>query len=239
MNTRRRTTALLIGLSILGGANGAEPMRDPLTVLSALADRMYTVGETTGKAADMMEAEVKAADEVRRYVASGATDGLLAKEDGGQSPLAAAAYMGYPNVIEALLTSKLVKSHVNDPDRMGMTPWIAATFSMKQSLWTCNPAAFEDPYKFVPMLVTQPYYLLNPTPPYRKARALLEAAGAVADLAAAKALWLSSCQNGSAGAKAKVQASSDLQMTLQELGAADLIDQAVKMRNKAAEAQQR
>ncbi|MBI3381403.1 MAG: hypothetical protein HY019_05280 [Aquabacterium sp.] len=187
----------------------------------------------------MIDAEVKAADEIRRYVASGATDGLLAKETGGQSPLAAAAYMGYPNVVEALLASKLVKSHINDSDRMGMTPWIAANFSMKQSLWTCNPAVFDDPYKFLPMIVTQPYYLSNPTSPYRKARELLEAAGAVSDLAAAKELWLSNCTNGSEDAKAKVRASSDLQMTLQGLGAADLVGQAIKMRKKAAEAQRK
>ncbi len=52
MKTSRRTSALLIGLSIFGAANGAESVRDPMAVLSAPVDRMYAVGESTGKAAE-------------------------------------------------------------------------------------------------------------------------------------------------------------------------------------------
>ena len=130
-----------------------------MAVLTSLADRIYVLGETSGKAADMVAVEEQAANEIRQYVATGSTDGLLAKETGKKSPLAAAAYMGYPNVVAALLTSKLVTAHINDADEMGVTPWIAATLSMRQSLWTCNPAIFDDPFKFVPMFVTQPYYL--------------------------------------------------------------------------------
>lgn len=107
-----------------------------MSVLKSLAERIYVAGETSGKVADMIDAEAKAADEIRQYVASGSTDGLLAKEKGEQSPLAAAAYMGYPNVVAALLTSNLVRAHINDADERGLTPWIAANFSMRQSVWT-------------------------------------------------------------------------------------------------------
>jgi len=142
----------------VSATDAADLPRDPLAVLNSLVDQIYVVGETSGKAADMVAAEEKAADEIRQYIGGGSTDGLL-EEKGKKSPLAAAAYMGYPNVVAALLTSKLVVAHINDADEMGVTPWIAANLSMRQSLWTCNPAVLEDPFKFVPMLVTQPIHL--------------------------------------------------------------------------------
>jgi hypothetical protein len=200
---------------------------------------MYVLGETGGKVADMVAAEQKAAEEVRSYVASGATDGLLAKEKGGQSPLAAAAYMGYPNVVAALLTSSVIRSHVNDADEMGLTPWIAANLSMKQSLWTCNPAVFDNPYKFVPMLVTQAYYTSNPIPPYKKTRDVLEAAGAASNMGKARDVWLANCTSQSDEAKTKVRASTDLQKTVQDLGLAGLNAQLIKLQKKAAETQKK
>ncbi|PMS19532.1 hypothetical protein C0Z16_35395 [Paraburkholderia rhynchosiae] len=187
----------------------------------------------------MVAAEANAAEEVRQYVAGGSTDGLLAKEKGKQSPLAAAAYMGYPNVVAALLTSSLVRAHINDADEMGVTPWIAANLSMRQSLWACNPAVVDNPFKFVPMLVTQPYYISNPTPPYKKTRELLEEAGASSDMATAKEVWLANCKNQTEETKTKVQASTEVQKTVQELGAADLTSLMIKLRKTAAQAQQK
>jgi hypothetical protein len=227
----------LVSTLISCAAIAADAQRDPTAVLNSLVDRIYVLGETTGKVDDMIAAEAKAAEEVRQYVAGGSTDGLLAREKGKQSPLATAAYMGYPNVVAALLTSSLVRAHINDADEMGVTPWIAANLSMRQSLWACNPAVVNNPFKFVPMLITQPYYISNPTPPYKKTREVLEGAGASADLATAKEVWLTNCKNQSEEAKAEVQASTDLQKTVQKLGATELTSLMTKLRKKAAEAQ--
>ncbi len=223
----------------VGAADAGDLPRDPLAVLNSLADQIYVVGETSGKAADMVTAEEKAAAEIRQYIGAGSTDGLLAKEKGKQSALAAAAYMGYPNVVAALLTSKLVVAHINDADEMGVTPWIAANLSMRQSLWTCNPAVFEDPFKFVPMLVTQPYYFSGAELPYKRAREVLEKAGASSDVTMAKKVWLTICKNQSDETRIKVQASTDLQKTLQELGAADLTSQLMRLQKKSAETRQK
>ncbi|PWT85906.1 MAG: hypothetical protein C5B58_02325 [Acidobacteria bacterium] len=184
----------------------------------------------------MIAAEASAADEIRQYVASGSTDGLLAKDGAHQSPLTAAAYMGYPNVVAALLTSDLVREHINDANEMGLTPWIAANLSMRQSISVCNPSVFNDPFKFVPMLVTQPYYLSHPMP-YTKTREVLEKAGAASEMAKAKEVWLTNCKNQSPETKSKVQASSDLQKTVQELGAVDVTARMTKFQKKAAEGQ--
>ncbi|CAM2164325.1 Ankyrin repeat domain-containing protein [Paraburkholderia sacchari] len=228
---------LLVPTLISCTATAADAQRDPMAVLNSLSDRIYVLGETSGKVDDMIAAEARAAEEVRQYVAGGSTDGLLAKEKGKQSPLAAAAYMGYPNVVAALLTSSLVRAHINDADEMGVTPWIAANLSMRQSLWVCNPAIVDNPFKFVAMLVTQPYYISNPTPPYKKTREVLEEAGASSDLAKAKEVWLTNCKGQSEEAKAEVQASTDLQKTVQGLGTAELTSLMTKLRKKAAEAQ--
>ncbi|CAB3742630.1 hypothetical protein [Paraburkholderia rhynchosiae] len=238
-NLLEHTAVLLVPTMISCAATAADARRDPTAVLSSLADRIYVLGETTGKVDDMVAAEANAAEEVRQYVAGGSTDGLLAKEKGKQSPLAAAAYMGYPNVVAALLTSSLVRAHINDADEMGVTPWIAANLSMRQSLWACNPAVVDNPFKFVPMLVTQPYYISNPTPPYKKTRELLEEAGASSDMATAKEVWLANCKNQTEETKTKVQASTEVQKTVQELGAADLTSLMIKLRKTAAQAQQK
>jgi hypothetical protein len=233
------TAVLLVPTMISYAATAADAQRDPTAVLNSLADRLYVLGETTGKVDDMVAAEANAAEEVRQYVAGGSTDGLLAKEKGKQSSLATAAYMGYPNVVAALLTSSLVRAHINDADGMGVTPWIAANLSMRQSLGACNPAVVDNPFKFVPMLVTQPYYISNPTPPYKKTRELLDEAGASSDMAKAKEVWLANCKNQTEETKTKVQASTDVQQTVQELGAADLTSLMLKLRKKAADAQRK
>jgi hypothetical protein len=89
------------------------------------------------------------------------------------------------------------------------------------------------------MLVTQPYYLSNPMPPYAKTREVLQTAGATSDSPKAKELWLTICKNQSSETRTKVQASADLQKTVQEVGAADLTAQILKLQKKAAEAQKK
>jgi hypothetical protein len=243
MNTTKdvlkHTLALWVSVLLSYPVYAAEAHRNPTAVLNALADRIYVIGETTGKVADMIAAEEKAADDIRRYIASGSTDELLPTEKGKQTPLAAAAYMGYPNVVAALLTSDLVRARINDADEMGLTPWIAANLSMRQVLWVCNPAVFDIPYKFVPVFVTQPFYSSNPTSPYRKTRDVLERAGAHPDITKAKEIWLTNCKGQSNEEKLKVRASADLQKTIQELGAANLSAQLIKLRQRALDAKKK
>jgi hypothetical protein len=224
-------TALAISAPFAKAAEPAPP-RDPATVVRDLGDRIYSIGETTGNTDEMIAAEADAAAEIRRYLAMGKTDGLLAPERGKSSPLGNAAYMGYPNVVAALLTSKAVVAHLNDIDDKGVTPWIAAVLSMKQSAVACNPAIAENPFGFIPLLVTQPYYTANPVQPYEKTRQLLERAGAVADVGKAKEVWMNVCKNQSAAVRDRVRISSDLQKTVQEVGMVEFAEQLRNLQKK-------
>lgn len=215
--------AAMIASALASPSQAADDQRSPSAVIAGLAERIYVLGETTGNVADMIAAEATAAEEVRRYVRSGKTEGLLATGNEKTSPLGNAAYLGYPNVAAALLESPVVKSHMNDAGELGMTPWMASNFSMKQSAWICNPGVFENPYSFIPMFVTAGYYLSNPTPPYKATRDVLERAGVSPQPDKAKEVWATVCKNQPAEGKSKVQASSDIQATIQELGAAALV----------------
>jgi hypothetical protein len=217
-------------------ASAAVVPRGPAEILGAAADRIYAAGETSGRVTEMIAAEMSAADEMRRYVASGSIEGLLATDSSQQSALQTAAYLGYPDVVAALLTSPLVKAHINDTNATGLSAWIAATMSMRRSLWTCNPTVFNDPYRFVPLLVTQPYYTSNPVPPYARTRELLEQSGARPDASKAKELWLTVCKAASENSRSTVQNGADLQTTVQALGAVDLAAQVTKLRKSAADA---
>lgn len=226
-----KLSLLALQACLFTAAHAADAPRLPMEVLRSVADQIYSTGETSGSPEVMIAAERKAAEEIRAYITSGATEGLLAKEKGAFSPLATAAYQGYPDVVAALLTSPQIKSHINDADENGLTPWMAANFSMKQSAWACNPAIFADPFRFIPMFVTQPYYLSKEAP-YQRTRELLEKAGARADVAQARQIWLKSCTSQSAQTKANVGAATDLLTTIQAEGLSVLQAHLSKLQGK-------
>lgn len=213
--------AALCALAMLATGQNAqadEARKAPAAIIAALSDRIYTLGETRGDVAAMNAAEAQAAEEIRRYIASGASEGLIAKSDGKRSPLATAATMGYPNVVAALLSSAAVRSRIDEADDSGMTPWVAATLSLQQSAPACNANLFENVQAFIPLLVTQAYYAANPATPYRATRAQLEQAGAAPDMARARQVWESVCKSATPDAKARIQAAPDVQPAAQELG---------------------
>lgn len=233
---------LLVTLAVLALPSAAaadSAVRAPSAVVAALADRIYAIGETTGSAADMIAAEKSAADEIRRHIASGASDGLLTNAKGQLSPLHDAAYMGYPNVVEALLTAAPVRQQLDKTDERGMTPRIAATLSLRQAALACNPALFENPWSFIPMLVTQPYYVDNPDNPYARTAAILDKAGARLDTAQAKAAWTVICKNQLESTRAQIAASTDLQRTTQQLGTTELNKKLIELQEKAAAGRER
>lgn len=229
-----RTSLFFICLAITAlphsvlAVSGAET---PHNLVGSLRQGMYIVGERTGKRRDFIREEKKAARAMgklvkalsRRQPAANEVDYLLeGMTAGGSTPLMAAAYMGYPQLVEQLLQSQRVRAAINYADKQGNTVWTYTNFAMRQSMWVCNPIVFQAPFKLVPLLVTQPFYNQETENPYRKIRYLLEQAGAKVDHEQAKQAWQAMCEHKTKPNQTKVEESKDLLETLLILGREEL-----------------
>lgn len=216
----RTLCVLLLGNS--GLALAAEISKKPHQVIGDLRQRMYAIGETNPGLERFVEAERKAAAEIRTYVLDGSDpNGLTEKNDSGQTPLIAAAFMGYSEVVSELLGSDAVRAAIDETNKMGMSAWLSANLAYRQTMWACNPKVFDAPFAFVPLFVTQPYYLQADNP-YKKTRRALEQAGAKADLAQAKQFWQDYCKTQSEATRNRVRESDDLLETVLSEGAETL-----------------
>jgi len=203
---------LFLGLTCTVFAS--ESTKQPHQVIKDLQRRMYVIGETTGRFPDFVEAERKAAKEIRTYMISGDPEVLVAKNRRGQTPLIAAAFMGYPGIVAELLKSDTVRHSIDALDQRGLSAWLSANVALRQTMWTCNPGLLKSPFVLVPLMVTQTYYSLSPTNPYLVTRQLLEEAGATARMEDAKQIWLKLCKFQDQQVRSKVEGSDDLLETV-------------------------
>jgi ABC-type transport system substrate-binding protein len=201
-------------LSLPHTALCADAPKTPHQIINELQDRMYSIGETSGRFSDFVAAEERAAGEIDAYVASGITDGLVEKNSNGMTPVMSASFMGYPDLVIALLKSQTARAAIDDVSAKGISAWLYANLAYRQSMWICNPGALHDPFAFVPLFVTQPYYQQSAENPYKKIRQLLERAGAKADMARAKQFWQDNCKNQEAATRAKIAQGNDLLETV-------------------------
>lgn len=193
----------------------ADNLKTPHQIISDLRQRMYAVGETTGQLNNFIEAERKAAQEIHDYASKGGSqEALVEKNNSGQTPLMAASFMGYGEVVNELLKYDNVRKGINDTKPTGESAWFYSNLGFHQTMWVCNPTVFNDPFTWVPLFVTQPYYVLSPENPYKKTRRVLEAAGAKPDLSLAKKLWADKCKLQDESTKKKVEATEDFLETV-------------------------
>jgi hypothetical protein len=203
-------------------AGAGEEPRTPHQVIAELQQRMYAIGETTGRYADFIDAEQNAALAIRAYVKDGDSAALVEKNKSGDSPLMASAQMGYSSVVAELLKSEKVRLEIGAANPNGMSAWIYANMALRQAIWVCNPTVFKNPFSWVPVFVTQPYYLESAENPYKKTRRLLESAGARADMSRAKVVWQDTCKLQSDATRSRVQSSDDLLETVLKEGTEEL-----------------
>jgi hypothetical protein len=190
----------------------------PLQVINALMQRLYAIGETSGSVAEGTEAEKTAADGIRKYTASGSTDGLIATTAMGQTPLIAAAYNGYRQVVVALLESEVVRQRINDRDKSGGTAWLYANMALRQSAFACNPSILSNVFAWEPLMVTQFFYIHAPESPYRAIRTVLQGKGADGTLEDAKRFWIEQCKREDARTKNRIEQSNDVLDTATKIG---------------------
>ncbi|MDQ5946301.1 MAG: hypothetical protein QG619_1724 [Pseudomonadota bacterium] len=209
-------------LELFNTAIAGDSPKKPHQVIADLRQRMYAIGETTGRFNDFVEAERKAATDIQTYIAGGDPTALIEKNNTGQTPLMAAAFMGYSELVSELLKSDNVRKSVDDVNPKGVSAWLYANMAFRQAVWVCNPTAFKDQFTWVPLFVTQPYYMQSAENPYRRTRRLLEESGAKTGLEQAKKLWQDTCKLQDERTSTKVQESNDLLETVLAEGAEKL-----------------
>lgn len=188
-----------------------DTAKKPHQLINELRQRMYVIGETTGSYSGFILEELIAAEQMRNYIHRRIDPtALVEKNESGQTPLMAAAFMGYAELVKELLKSDTVKRGIDDLNLQGLSAWLYANLAFRQAAWACNPTILDNPFGLVPLLVTQPYYQESAESPYKTTRRLLEEAGAKADLAQAKQSWQVNCKQQISATRKKVEESSDL-----------------------------
>lgn len=210
--------AFVFLMSIAYPTFAADNLKKPHQIINDLRDRMYVIGETTGKFEQFIEAEHKAVQDIHKYASGAELSALVERNQQGQTPLMAAAFNGYSEIVAELLNYGIVKEGINDEDSKGMSAWVYVNFALRQAIGACNPAALNNPFTFVPLFVTSPYYQKSTENPYVKSRRLLEATGAKVDMQTAKGYWMDICKLQDDVTKEKIQKTNDLLVTVIEEG---------------------
>lgn len=218
MSRIRRSIAVSIVMACPTLSQAADPQQqNPHQIIEALRQRLYAVGETTGKITDFVDAEAQASERMRQFVANNSgSAGLTEKDKSGMTPLIKASYLGYADIVSALLKDPTVIATIDGKDGNNVSAWIYANFGLRQSVVACNPTIMQNPFSFIPVAVTQPFYFSRN--PYPQVRDVLAKAGAAADMEGAKAAWSRICQKQSPQTRAKVEASADMQAVVIEEG---------------------
>jgi hypothetical protein len=214
--------AICVSVSVSTVVFAADGLKRPHQVVTDLRQQMYSIGETSGRLNDFVAAEQKAVRDIQDFIANGDSGALIEKNGSGQTPLIAAAYMGYSELVGELLKSDNVRKSIDDVNSQGVTAWVYTNLAFRQAMWVCNPTVFKNPFSWVPLFVTQPYYTQSPENPYRKTRRLLEEAGASTASIQAKQFWQDTCKLQDERTRAKVEQSRDILDTILAEGAETL-----------------
>ena len=187
-----------------------ENLRTPNQIIRDLKDKLYVIGETSGKYEKFIEAEKNAVSSLQMYMKNGDPAELVSASKSGVTPLMNASFMGYSSIVEEMLKSDKVRESINVTDSKGWSAWTNANFAFRQAAWICNPGIFEDPFSYVPLLVTQPYYTEYNENRYKNIRTQLEKSGAKPDMKGLIQIWNKTCINQDPETKEKVDKTDDL-----------------------------
>jgi len=202
--------AMLICLVFSFGVEAAKPLKTPHQIIGQLRLRITAIGQTTKAQADYDTATRAALDDLRAFIDKSTNlGGLTQKDKWGKTPLSMAAYLGFSEIVAALLAQPSVAISLDEPDDTAITPWTYSVFAARQSAFACNPKIFTSPFSWAPLHQSQAYYTArNPYPVVRK---MLEDAGAAQDMAKAKQQWNAICKFQPADVRAELSAAPDLQ----------------------------
>ncbi|MBC5767687.1 hypothetical protein [Ramlibacter albus] len=191
----------------------ADGWKKPHQIITELRLRMISIGASRVRERQILAfiaAGKMAADEIGDYASNGDRAGLVERNSMGQTPLMAAAFMGFSGLVEELLKSPGVRESIDEINPQGMTAWLYANTASWQAMWVCRPAVLNEAAARKQLLAAQYYYLGPPESPYLRTRRLLEQAGARTSADQAKRLWQETCRTQQEQTRANVQGSRDI-----------------------------
>lgn len=217
MKTRSSALVLLACVFWAFEAPAVEDLKTPHEIIAQLRSHIVAIGKSTAKQDDFDTATRAAVDDLNTFIASNRMpEALTTKDSWGKTPLNAAAYMGYSEIVAILLAQPSVKIALNEPDDIGMTPWGYAVFAPRQSAFACNPQIFTSPFSWSSLHMSHPYYAHRN--PYAAVKKQLEEAGATIDVETARQQWHDICKNQTSQTRLAVKASNNIQGTVIDEG---------------------
>ncbi|MBB5759593.1 ankyrin repeat protein [Methylorubrum rhodinum] len=197
-------------------------------VIKDIQQKIYILGEVNGGNPEEWGKAEQMAVSALREIARSSPSSLNERNSNGQTPLMSAAQMGLAPIVEELLTSPDVRNNLDIKGPAG-TAWQQSMLAIRQSMPSCYPQ-IRNPFVFVDIVVTQPYYLDRN--PYPRIRQLLEDAGADHDMEAARESWMNLCTTQSPNTKKVMTDTSDVQKSAIQLGAVDFNSKLNKAKGK-------
>lgn len=206
------TAALILATQWSVPAASAQDSKLPDTpqqIIEQLTSSLYIIGEVSARFDEMELAQTNAATQMQSLLNDIDDSKLVEADSHGKTPLLQAAAYGYHEIVAVLLQSTAVQTSINATDTNGLTAWDYANLSLSRTKLICNSRLMQNPFSFIPLMVTIPFYANEPSP-YVLTRELLARAGATRDSDTAKAFWLDKCQYQSESVRQRVIESDDL-----------------------------
>lgn len=202
-----KSSILFIMLTIIVFAD--NHIKSPLDILKNLQNDIYVRGEVDG---NFKKAEVKALDEFKNFIKNNSDKNLLIEKNSiGQTPLIISSFMGYDFMVKELLKHDIVKRDIDRIDDKNATAWMYSNFAFRQSVFACHgDALVGNPFSFVPLLVTYPFYSEAKPNRYKNIRQMLEEAGATPNQNNTKKLWMDTCKKQDKSTKKNIQNAKDM-----------------------------
>lgn len=206
--------ALLIGYP----ANADGPNLEVHRIIKEFGNNLYIAGETSG---DFRSAVASSEVELRSYIdQQGDSPALTARDEKGRTPLIKAAESGFVELVVALLENESVVASIDAVDARGVSAWVHTNIAIRRSLLVCNPSAKQNPFAFVPLMVTQAYFMSRLG--YYRSREALEKAGAKASNVRAIEGWNTLCVHQADSTRQIISSSDDVLLSLLELSTRSL-----------------
>jgi hypothetical protein len=137
---------------------------------------------------------------------------LLQRDTFGRTPLMRAAFHGYADMVDVLLTNALVRSQLDLPDRFGASAWALSQLAMPLTQLSCQPAMLARMRAplWRPYVSRAAYFWSDGAQRFERIGRALQAAGARTEPSQARAYWLRRCATPGAALKASLDDEANL-----------------------------